>query len=166
MPVPRVRGEVVCGAVLGTVTRGRPCGPVRRAVAPELDDDPLHAPSSASPETTTAIASGKGLQARSRPVDSMAMEATQLYPDIPADSGRADLESRVAELERIVATLATLRDERLVERRPERRDPHLDPVALTAALHARGMRSARTRRGSSADGTLAMRIVLFDKNRR
>jgi len=96
----------------------------------------------------------------------MAMEATQLYPDIPADSGRAGLESRVAELERIVATLATLRDERLIERRPERRDPQLDPVALTAALHPRGMRSARTRRGSSADGTLAMRVVLFDKNRR
>jgi hypothetical protein len=142
-------------------------GPVGRASAPESDDDPLHAASSASPETTTAIASGKGLQARSRPVDSMAMEATQLYPDIPADSGRAGLESRVAELERIVATLATLRDERLAERPPERRpDARLDPVALTAALHPRGMRSARTRRGSSGGGTLAMRIVLFDNNRR
>jgi len=99
------------------------------------------------------------------------MEAMQLYPDIRADSGRAGLESRVAQLERIVATLATLRDERLVEqhlveRGAERRDPQLDPVALTAALHPRGMRSARTRRGSSSDGTLAMRIVLFDKNRR
>jgi hypothetical protein len=161
---------MVCGGVLGTVMRGRPRGPVGRVGAPESDDDPLHAPSSASPETTTATASGKGLQARSRPVDSMAMEATQLYPDIPADSGRAGLESRVAELERIVATLATLRDERLVEqhlveRGAERRDPQLDPVALTAALHPRGMRSARTRRGSSSDGTLAMRIVLFDKNR-
>jgi hypothetical protein len=96
----------------------------------------------------------------------MAMEATQLYPDIPADPGRAELEARVADLERIVATLATLRNERLVERRPEPRDPHPDPVALTAALHPRGMRSARVRRGSSGDGTLAMRIVLFDKNRR
>jgi hypothetical protein len=96
----------------------------------------------------------------------MAMEATQLYPDIPADPGRAELESRVAELERVVATLATLRNERLVESRPARRDPHPDPVALTAALHPRGMRAARPRRGSPRDGTLAMRIVLFDNNRR
>jgi hypothetical protein len=95
----------------------------------------------------------------------MAMEATQLYPAVPADPGRADLESRVADLERIVATLATLRDERLIERRPEHRPPHPDPVALTAALHPRGMRSARARRGSSSDGTLALRIVLFDRNR-
>jgi len=96
----------------------------------------------------------------------MAMEATQLYPDVPAVPGRADLEARVAELERIVATMATLRNERLVERRPETRGPHPDPVALTAALHPRGMRSARTARRSSGDGTLAMRIVLFDKRRR
>jgi len=96
----------------------------------------------------------------------MAMEATRLYPDVPAVPGRAELESRVAELERIVATLATLRNERLIEPRPERRDPHPDPVALTAALHPHGMRSARTRRGSSSNGTLAMRIVLFDKRRR
>ena len=136
------------------------------AGAPEADDEPLYAASSTNPGTTTAIAFRKRLQTRRRPVDSMAMEATQLYPDIPADSGRAGLESRVAELERIVATLATLRDERLVECGLERCDPQLDPVALTAALHPRGMRSARTRRGSSSDGTLAMRIVLFDKNRR
>jgi len=96
----------------------------------------------------------------------MAMEATQLYPDVPADPGRAQLELRVAELERIVATLATLRNERLVERGPERPALRPDPVALTAALHPHGMRSARTRRGSSADGTLALRIVLFDKHRR
>ena len=96
----------------------------------------------------------------------MAMEATQLYPDLPADPGRAEPESRVAELERIVTTLATLRNERLVESRPARREPHPDPVALTAALHPRGMRATRTPRRSSSDGTLAMRIVLFDKNRR
>jgi len=95
--VPRVRGVVVCGAVLGTVIRGRGRDPLGPAGAPASDDDPLHAASSASPETTTAIAPGKGLQARSRPVDSMAMEATQLYPEVPADPGRADLEARVAQ---------------------------------------------------------------------
>jgi len=93
----------------------------------------------------------------------MAMEATQLYPEVAAAPGRPDLEARVAELERVVATLATLRDERTVERRADRRDEHVDPVALTAALYPNGMRSARRpKRGSSPNGALAMRVVLFD----
>jgi hypothetical protein len=97
----------------------------------------------------------------------MAMEATQLYPEVPADSGRPQLEARVSELERIVATLATLRNERLVDARPERRDAHLDPVALTAALHPRGRRGARrTQPRTHGNGTLAARIVLFHDPRR
>jgi hypothetical protein len=78
---------------------------------------------------------------------------------LSASLSRADLEARVAELERVVATLASLRDERYAERRNERPDP----VALTAALHPRGRKSARNaKRRSSNDGTLAMRFVLFD----
>jgi len=92
------------------------------------------------------------------------MADTQFYRPTPPNSvapsslSRADLEARVAELERVVATLASLRDERSAERRAER----LDPVALTAALHPRGRKSARKTRRSSNDGTLAMRFVLFD----
>jgi hypothetical protein len=93
------------------------------------------------------------------------MADTQFYRPSPPNSvapqqlSRADLEARVAELERVVATLASLREERSVERRTERPDP----VALTAALHPRGMKSARNpRRRSSNDGTMAMRFVLFE----
>jgi hypothetical protein len=97
----------------------------------------------------------------------MAMEATQLYPAVSDDSRRPDLEARVAELERVVETLATLRDARLVEGRTERRAADLDPVALTAALHPhRGRSARRSKRRSSDNGTLAMRVVLFDPSRR
>ena len=97
----------------------------------------------------------------------MAMEATQLYPEVPAASGRSRLEARVAELERIVATLATLRNERLVEPPPVRSIPPRDPVALTAALHPRGLRKTRhAHTRGAANGTLAARIVLFDNPRR
>jgi hypothetical protein len=95
----------------------------------------------------------------------MAMDAARLYPEVPADPGRADLEARVTELERIVATLATLRNERLIETQPVPRSTP-DPVALTAALHPRGMRTGRRPSRSSADGTLATRIVLFHNPRR
>jgi len=130
-----------------------------------LDDELLHAGSNIRVATVAAIAPPKSLQARSRPVDSMAMDATRLYPEVPAVPGQPDLEARVTELERIVATLATLRNERLIDTRPVRRDPP-DPVALTAALHPRGLRRRRKAPRSSADGTLAARIVLFDNTRR
>ena len=43
----------------------------------------------------------------------------------------------------------------------------LDPVALTAALHPhRGRSARRSKRRSSDNGTLAMRVVLFDPSRR
>jgi hypothetical protein len=87
------------------------------------------------------------------------MDAAQIVPSEPAERSRAALEARVAELERVVATLATLRSTRM----HERRDEHPDPVALTAALHPRGMRSPRKlARRSSSDGTIAVRFVLFD----
>jgi hypothetical protein len=94
----------------------------------------------------------------------MVMEAAQFYRPPAADPvalgelSRADLEARVTELERVVATLATLRNERTADRRDDRPDP----VALTRALHPRGMRSARTpMRRTSNDGTIRMRIVAF-----
>jgi len=94
----------------------------------------------------------------------MVMEASQFYraagadPEVAARPSRADLEARVAELERVVATLTSLQN----ERRAEHRMDQLDPVALTRALHPRGRRGARTaKRGSSADGMLTMRAVLF-----
>jgi hypothetical protein len=93
------------------------------------------------------------------------MADTQFYRPTPPNSvapeslSRTDLEARVAELERVVATLASLREERYVERRNE----CPDPVALTAALHPGGMKSARKpRRRSSNDGTIGLRFVLFD----
>ena len=156
---------VVPGCV-GTVGRSRGAVVVVEP-ASESDDDPLHAAVSAANSSAAAIIPRECLQAGSHPVDSMAMEATQLYPAIPDDSRRPDLEARVAELERVVATLATLRDARLVERREERPARDFDPVALTAALHGHGRRSARrAARRSSGDGTLAMRVVLFDPPRR
>jgi hypothetical protein len=97
----------------------------------------------------------------------MAMEATQLYPAVPDESRRPDLEARVAELERVVASLATLRDARLVDRPRERPAADLDPVALTRALHAHGGRfRRRSSRRSSANGTLGLRVVLFDPTQR
>ena len=99
------------------------------------------------------------------------MSDTRCYRDVPAipvapeTQSRADLEARVEELERVVATLATLRNERLIEQPPRaaRFDQRPDPVALTAALHPSGMRSARSsKRRSSGNGTMAMRVVLFD----
>jgi hypothetical protein len=92
------------------------------------------------------------------------MEAAQFYreaapaPEASEGRSRADLEARVAELERVVATLTSLQS----ERRAERRTQPLDPVALTRALHPRGRRGTRNaKRGSSADGTITMRAVLF-----
>jgi hypothetical protein len=92
------------------------------------------------------------------------MEAAQFYrdasaaPEAPERKSRADLEARVAELERVVATLTALQNERRAERRME----NLDPVALTRALHPRGRRRSRNPgRGSSSDGTITMRAVLF-----
>jgi len=92
------------------------------------------------------------------------MASAQFYRDAlpaseaPRHQSRADLEARVAELERVVATLTSLQSERRAERRMEQ----LDPVALTRALHPRGRRGARNaKRSSSADGTITMRAVLF-----
>ena len=94
----------------------------------------------------------------------MVMEAAQFYrqppadPAAPAELSRADLEARVAELERVVATLASLHNERTAERREDRPDP----VALTRALHPKGMRSARNpMRRTSDDGTIGLRFVMF-----
>ncbi len=159
----------VAGVVPGLVrTVGRPRGPVVVVEpAPESDDEPLHAAISATTRSAIASVPRKGLQAGGRPVDSMAMEATRLYPAVPDDSRRPDLEARVAELERVIATLATLRDARLVERREERPVRDFDPVALTRALHSHGRRSGRrSPRRSSDSGSLAMRVVLFDPPRR
>jgi hypothetical protein len=164
--VPELVLGVVFGVVPGSVRVGRSGRVVVVEPASESDDDPLHAAVSATARSAAAIGRRKGLQAGCHPVDSMAMEATQLYPAVPAESRRPDLEARVAELERVVATLATLRDERLVERREERPARDLDPVALTAALHGHGRRAGRrAKRRSSDHGTLAIRVVLFDPPR-
>ena len=88
------------------------------------------------------------------------MADAESYPEVVDAPSRPDLAARVAELERVVATLASLRRERSVSR--EDRD-RADPVALTAALHPGGMRSARAaKRRTSNDGTLAMRLVVLD----
>ena len=84
------------------------------------------------------------------------MAEARFYPDVIDAPSRPDLAARVAELERVVETLAAVRRERPAYERP-------DPVALTAALHPGGMRSARgAPRRRSGDGTLPLRFVLFD----
>lgn len=79
--------------------------------------------------------------------------------EVPSSSdlpSRAELVARVAELERVVATLASLRQERFAAERP-------DPVALTAALHPGGRRGARKpKRRTSSDGTIPLRFLMFD----
>jgi hypothetical protein len=96
------------------------------------------------------------------------MAETEFYPATPTSLARpvaaadapmpsqAELAARVVELEHMVATIASLRNERSAADRP-------DPVALTAALHPGGMRSARrNRRRTSANGTLPLRFVMFE----
>jgi hypothetical protein len=84
------------------------------------------------------------------------MAEAEFYPEVIDAPAQPDLAARVAELERVVATLSSLRRERSRSDLP-------DPVAITAALHPGGMRSLRgaKRRGSSA-ATLPLRFVLFD----
>ena len=83
------------------------------------------------------------------------MAEARFYPEVIDAPSQPDLAARVAELERVVETLAALRRERPAH------GP--DPVALTAALHPGGMRSVRgAKRRRSGDGTLPLRFVLFD----
>ena len=89
------------------------------------------------------------------------MAEASFFPEVVGAPSPPDLAARVAELERVVATLTSLSRERAAREHATRDRP--DPVALTAALHPGGMRSARgAKRGSSNDGTLAMRFVLLD----
>jgi hypothetical protein len=99
------------------------------------------------------------------------MADTRLYrpvaaiPVAPEAHEPTPLAERVEEIERVTATLATLRNERLIEQPPrtDRYASRREAVELTAALHPRGRRSARSmKRRSSADGTLAMRFVFFE----
>src|SRR5689334_2756348 len=94
---PDGRPGRVPGVVPGVGPRPGPCAgrPAGGAPAPEFDE-PLHPAVNARHSSATAIAPRKGLQAGIHPVDSMAMGATQLYPAVPDDSRRPDLEARVA----------------------------------------------------------------------
>ena len=164
------------GAVPDLPGVARPCGnvPGEKVEFPGVVDpperrcrDPLDEPLQAAPSNAAAItaANQKRLQARNHRVDSIVMEATQFYrlphasPDGAAPANRDELEARVAELERVVATLAALQRERAVDRR--RVEPN-DPVAITRALHARGTRRSRSaKRAPAGDGTVSVRAVLF-----
>jgi hypothetical protein len=116
-------------------------------------DPPLQAPPTA---TRAATHAQKGLQARVGRVDPEVMEAAESYPDIATRQPQPGLAARVEELERVVATLASLRRERSLAERP-------DPVALTAALHPGGMRSTLgAKRRAKSGGTIPVRFVLFD----
>lgn len=93
------------------------------------------------------------------------MAEAKFYPQVvdarpqQPETTQPDLALRVAELERVVATLSSLRTERTYTSRLDRSDP----VAITAALHPGGMRSARMARSrTSNDGTLPLRFVMFD----
>jgi hypothetical protein len=135
-----VGGSIVVGVVV--------------VVGEDLPPDPLLQ----APQTTaiTATNAQKGLQARGGRVDPKVMAAQPFYPDVATRPSQPDLAARVAELERVVATLASLRRERSLVDRP-------DPVALTAALHPGGMRSTfRAKRRATSGGTIPLRFVLFD----
>ena len=153
---------VTVGCAVGTV--------VLLGAVLEPPEPPLQAPQIVTIATTTH----KGLQSRVGRVDPQAMAETEFYPAAPTSLARpeiaeavpvapqadlapqAELLSRVDELERVVATIASLRRERMAVDRP-------DPVALTAALHPGGMRSARrNRRRTSNNGTLPLRFVVFE----
>ena len=146
----------VGGVTVGGVEVGGPIvgGVVVVDVGDDLPPDPLlQAPQTA---TITAANAQKGLQARSGRVDPKVMAEARCYPDVSTRPSQADLAARVAELERVVATLASLRRERALEDRP-------DPVALTKALHPGGMRSTfRARSRATSGGTIPLRFVLFD----
>jgi hypothetical protein len=87
------------------------------------------------------------------------MEASEFYPEVLPRPSQPDLAERVAELERVVATLASLRRERSLADLADRPDP----VAITAALHPGGMRSTRgAKRHTTNRGTIPVRFVLFD----
>jgi hypothetical protein len=89
------------------------------------------------------------------------MAEAKFYPEVVDAPSQPDLARRVAELEQVVATLASLRLQRSSAHDSEQRDP----VALTSALHPGGMRSARKpRRRASNDGTLPLRFVMFDSS--
>jgi hypothetical protein len=115
-------------------------------------DPPLQAPPTA---TRAATHAQKGLQARVGRVDPEVMEAAESYPDIATRQPQPDLAARVEELERVVATLASLRRERSVAERP-------DPVALTAALHPGGRSTLGAKGRAKSRGTIPVRFVLFD----
>ena len=138
-----VGGDEVGGVIVGVVVD----------VGEDLLDPPLQAPHTA---TITAANAQKGLQARSGRVDPKVMAEARFYPDVETRPSQADLAARVAELERVVATLASLRRERPLDDRP-------DPVALTRALHPGGMRSTfRAKPRATSGGTIPLRFVLFD----
>src|SRR5882672_3971959 len=99
------------------------------------------------------------------------MSDTRLYRPVPAipvapqTHEPTPLEARVEELERVVATLSSLRNERLIEqpsraeRSAERNAERREAVELTAALHGHGKRAARNaKRRSSPDGTIGVRF--------
>jgi|1185.fasta_scaffold1648715_1 hypothetical protein len=103
------------------------------------------------------------------------MPDTQLYRPVPAIPVAlpvhepTPVEVRVEEVERVRATVASLRNERLIAQLPrsdrysERADERREAVALTAALHGHGTRRSRnSKRRSSSDGTIGMRFVFFE----
>src|ERR1700742_4516996 len=90
-------------------------------------------------------------------------------PVAPAPHEPIPRAPRVEELHRVRATVASLRNERLIEQPPrsprysDRTEERREAVALTAALHGGGQRSPRNaRRRSSSDGTIGMRFVFFE----
>ena len=103
------------------------------------------------------------------------MPDTECYRPVPAIPVAlpvhepTPVEARVEELARVRATVASLRNDRLIAQPPrsdrysERAEERREAVALTAALHGHGTRSARnSKRRSSSDGTIGVRFVFFE----
>jgi hypothetical protein len=103
------------------------------------------------------------------------MPETECYRPVPAipvapqTHEPVPLATRVEELEQVRATVASLRNERLIAQPPrsdrssDRAEERREAVALTAALHGGGKRAQRNaQRRSSSDGTIGMRFVFFE----
>lgn len=162
--------RTLVGTVAGVVDRGTV--PVPALVGGVVVDEPWAFPPDdpLQPASVAAIAiPHKRLQRRMRCVDSMVMEAQRCYPAVPEVLPRVDVAGRAEEIERVVATIASLYRQRLLPEPPREvaATPRRDPVAITAALHPRSLRSQRRgARRAPTDGNLGLRIVVFDATRR
>ncbi len=139
-------GEAVVGTGAPVDSVGGTGAAVERG-APWWPDDPQAASSTPAAQNV--------LQRRRTRVDAPIMQVARRYPTPPQDNGRVEaLHARIAELEREITDLVA---------RSPRSALVDDPVALTAALHPRGLQRRRPR--AEGAGTLSLRFFVFEPSR-